>query len=71
MSDIDDAPIVTAEDNKELLASNVLKKEKLKVAKASLSETHQNIRTLAPLVEEGASVHCSFETFRLTVKPLQ
>ncbi|KAF9458227.1 hypothetical protein BDZ94DRAFT_1271137 [Collybia nuda] len=52
VSDIDDAPIVTAEDNKVLLASNAQKKEKLKVAKANLAETQQNIRTLAPMVEE-------------------
>jgi hypothetical protein len=57
VSDIDDAPIVTAEDNKELLSSNVQKKEKLKVAKANLAEIQQNIRTLAPLVENGASIH--------------
>ncbi|KAG5649521.1 hypothetical protein H0H81_003317 [Sphagnurus paluster] len=51
VSDIDDAPIVTAEDNKELLASNAAKKEKLKVAKSSLAETQRDVRTLAPLVE--------------------
>ncbi|RDB30645.1 hypothetical protein Hypma_005762 [Hypsizygus marmoreus] len=51
VSDIDDAPIVTAEDNKELLESNAAKKEKLKVAKSSLAETQGDIRTLAPLVE--------------------
>ena len=55
VSDIDDAPIVTAEDNKELLASNVGKKEKLNVAKANLAEIQHNIRTLAPLVEQGMS----------------
>ncbi|KAG6908926.1 hypothetical protein DXG01_002705 [Tephrocybe rancida] len=51
VSDIDDAPIVTAEENKDLLASNVAKKERLKVAKSSLAETQADIRTLAPLVE--------------------
>lgn len=53
VSDIDDAPIVTAEDNKELQSINEEKKKKLRVAKASLAETHHNIRTLAPLVEQG------------------
>jgi hypothetical protein len=53
VSDIDDAPIVTAEDNKELLASNIEKKEKLNVAKANLAEIQRNIRTLAPLIEQG------------------
>ncbi|KAG6853298.1 hypothetical protein C0991_005353 [Blastosporella zonata] len=53
VSDIDDAPIVTAEDNKELLASNAAKKERLKVAKSSLAEMQSDIRTLAPLVENG------------------
>ncbi|KAG6896726.1 hypothetical protein C0992_006493 [Termitomyces sp. T32_za158] len=51
VSDIDDAPIVTAEDNKQLLASNVQKKERLKVAKSSLAEMQEDIRALAPLVE--------------------
>ncbi|KAG6819783.1 hypothetical protein H0H93_008698 [Arthromyces matolae] len=51
VSDIDDAPIVTAEDNKELIGSNTRKKEKLKVAKSSLEEMQSDIRALAPLVE--------------------
>ncbi|KAG6900379.1 hypothetical protein C0993_011729 [Termitomyces sp. T159_Od127] len=51
VSDIDDAPIVTAEDNKQLLASNAQKKERLKVAKSSLAEMQEDIRALAPLVE--------------------
>lgn len=53
VSDIDDAPIVTAEDNKELVAINEEKKARLKVAKARLNEVHNNIRTLAPMVEQG------------------
>ncbi|TFK37978.1 hypothetical protein BDQ12DRAFT_698888 [Crucibulum laeve] len=52
VSDIDDAPIVTAEDNKELVAVNEDKKARLKVAKDALAEVQGNIRTLAPLVEE-------------------
>ena len=54
MSDIDDAPIVTADENKELSLLNEAKKEKLKVAKENLLEVQQNIRLLAPLVEQGA-----------------
>ncbi|GLB45188.1 hypothetical protein LshimejAT787_2000930 [Lyophyllum shimeji] len=52
VSDIDDAPIVTTEDNKALLASNAAKKEQLKVAKTSFAEMQNDIRTLAPLVEQ-------------------
>lgn len=54
MSDIDDAPIVTAEENKELSLINEGKKEILKVAKQNLVEVQQNIKLLAPLVEQGA-----------------
>jgi hypothetical protein len=54
VSDIDDAPIVTAEENKELSLLNEGKKAKLKVAKENLAEVQQNIRLLAPLVEQGA-----------------
>ncbi|KAG6830797.1 hypothetical protein H0H92_014646 [Tricholoma furcatifolium] len=50
VSDVDDALIVTAEDNKALLASNSAKKEQLKLTKASLAETQADIRTIAPLV---------------------
>ena len=56
MSDIDDAPIVTADENKELSLLNEAKKEKLKVAKEKLLEEQQNMRLLAPLVEQGARV---------------
>ena len=52
MSDIDDAPIVTADENKELSLLNEAKKEKLKVSKGNLSEEQQNMRLLAPLVEQ-------------------
>ncbi|KXN84640.1 hypothetical protein AN958_12240 [Leucoagaricus sp. SymC.cos] len=52
VSDIDDAPIVTAEDVKELSASNEEKKAKLKAAKTTLAEIHNNVRTLTPLVQE-------------------
>lgn len=53
VSDIDDAPIVTAENNKELAAINEEKKARLKVAKGKLTEMYSNIRTLAPMVEQG------------------
>lgn len=54
VSDIDDAPLITAATNEELRINNELKKEKLKAAKAKLTQKHQDIRTLAPLVEQGA-----------------
>jgi hypothetical protein len=53
VSDIDDAPIVTADENKELSLLNEAKKEKLKVAKENMLEEQQNMRLLAPLVEQG------------------
>lgn len=53
VSDIDDAAIVTAEDNKALSLVCEEKKEKLRVAKAGLAEVRTNIRTLAPKVEAG------------------
>ncbi|KAF4605948.1 hypothetical protein EYR40_004740 [Pleurotus pulmonarius] len=52
VSDIDDAPIVTAEDNKALFASNEEAKQRLKVAKESLQHTQRSIRELAPAVEQ-------------------
>ncbi|KAF8887570.1 hypothetical protein BD779DRAFT_503691 [Infundibulicybe gibba] len=52
VSDIDDAPIVTADDNQELMAINEEKKNKLKVSKAGLAEVQKNIRALAPMVEQ-------------------
>ncbi|KAJ7667472.1 hypothetical protein DFH06DRAFT_1469435 [Mycena polygramma] len=52
VSDIDDAAIVTAEDNKALSLLCDEKKEKLRVAKAGLAEARANIRTMAPTVEQ-------------------
>ncbi|KAK2464521.1 hypothetical protein APHAL10511_003500 [Amanita phalloides] len=52
VSDIDDAPMVTAGDNNELAVKNEQKKAKLREAKARLAEVQSNINTLAPLVEE-------------------
>ncbi|KAJ7087338.1 hypothetical protein B0H15DRAFT_950214 [Mycena belliarum] len=51
VSDIDDAAIVTAEDNKALAIVCEEKKERLRVAKAGLAEVRTNVRTLAPMVE--------------------
>lgn len=49
----DDAPLVTASSNEELRLRNDDKKRALKEAKATLAERQEDIRTLAPLVEEG------------------
>ena len=54
VSDIDDAPIVTADDNKALFASNEEAKQRLKAAKESLHHTQKSIKELAPAVEQGA-----------------
>lgn len=53
VSDIDDAPIVTAEQNKELSLVNEAKKEKLKAAKDRLADVQNDINLLAPMVEKG------------------
>ncbi|KAK7050913.1 hypothetical protein VNI00_005025 [Paramarasmius palmivorus] len=52
VSDIDDAPLVTDEDNKQLRLMNEERKQKLKQSKDRLSQVQSDIRTLAPLVEE-------------------
>ncbi|KAI0761106.1 hypothetical protein BC629DRAFT_1546313 [Irpex lacteus] len=48
----DDAPSITAADNQELQDINEAKKRKLKEQKAKLAEVQDNIRALAPLVEQ-------------------
>ncbi len=53
VSDIDDAPIVTAEQNKELALANEAKKERLKGAKERLADVQNDINLLAPMVEKG------------------
>lgn len=68
VSDIDDAPIVTAEQNKELAVINQEKKEKLKAAKDKLAEMQSNIRILAPMVEQGTLF---FDTFLQILESLQ
>ncbi|KAJ7638236.1 hypothetical protein FB45DRAFT_397641 [Roridomyces roridus] len=52
VSDIDDAAIVTAEDNNALAVVCEEKKEKLRIAKAALAEVRTNIRTMAPVVDK-------------------
>ena len=51
----DDAPLITASSNEELRLRNEEKKRALKAVKATLVERYDDIRTLAPLVEEGGS----------------
>ncbi|KAF9071521.1 hypothetical protein BDP27DRAFT_1219053 [Rhodocollybia butyracea] len=52
VSDIDDAPIVTEDDNNQLEQRNSQQKENLKDAKAKLTDIQTDIRRLAPTVEE-------------------
>src|SRR6202042_3273879 len=59
VSDIDDAPLITATTNKELRTNYELKKEKPKAAKDQLAQKYQDIRTLTPLVEQGVSIATS------------
>lgn len=56
----DDAPSINAEDNERLAAANEQKKEKLRIAKSQLAEKDGDIRTLAPLVEQGTSYGATF-----------
>lgn len=51
----DDAQLITADDNEQLHAANEQKKQALKIAKSQLAEKYDDIRTLAPLVEQGDS----------------
>ena len=48
--------MITADDNEALMISNQRKKEDLKAAKLKLAEKYQDVRRLAPLVEQGESV---------------
>ena len=50
----DDAPSITAADNKALQDANEARKRELREQKAKLAEVQDNIRALAPLVEQGA-----------------
>lgn len=50
----DEAPNINAEDNELLRIENDRKKEVLSAAKARLAEKYSDVRTLAPLVEQGA-----------------
>ncbi|KAF8843831.1 hypothetical protein BDN67DRAFT_896268 [Paxillus ammoniavirescens] len=49
----DDAPLITASSNEEIRVRNEEKKLVLKEAKLRLSGRQEDVRTLAPLVEEG------------------
>jgi len=49
----DDAPLITAASNEEIRLRNEEKKRKLKEIKVKLAEKQEDVRTLAPLVEEG------------------
>ncbi|KIJ61550.1 hypothetical protein HYDPIDRAFT_31158 [Hydnomerulius pinastri MD-312] len=48
----DDAPLITASSNEELRVQNEEKKRVLKQEKVRLTERQEDVRTLAPLVEE-------------------
>ena len=50
----DEAPNINADDNELLRIENEKKKEALSAAKARLAEKYSDVRTLAPLVEQGA-----------------
>ncbi|KAF5387291.1 hypothetical protein D9757_005807 [Collybiopsis confluens] len=52
VSDIDDAPIVSDDQNKQLEREKLEQKETLKMAKGSLAELYSDVRMLAPMVEE-------------------
>ncbi|KAL0065101.1 hypothetical protein AAF712_007937 [Marasmius tenuissimus] len=52
VSDIEDVPLVTDEDNKQLKLQNEGKKEALRQAKQRLEEHQKRVRALAPMVEE-------------------
>ncbi|KZP33867.1 hypothetical protein FIBSPDRAFT_772799 [Athelia psychrophila] len=52
VSDIDDAPLITAATNEQLRTNNTLKKANLKEGKGKLTQKQEDIRTLAPLVEQ-------------------
>lgn len=49
----DDAPAIYATDNEVQREMNERKKQELKEKKLRLAEMYTNIRTLAPLVEQG------------------
>ena len=51
----DEAPNINADDNELLRIENDKKKEVLTAAKARLAEKYSDVRTLAPLVEQGES----------------
>lgn len=61
VSDIDDAPLITAAANEELHARNLAKKDALRAAKERLAGKQGDVRALAPLVEQGeCAFHCIY-----------
>ncbi len=67
VSNIDDAPIVTADDNRALQALNEQRKQRLKDAKTRLADIQNRIRELAPAVEKGALLTITYRSFLTTV----
>jgi hypothetical protein len=49
----DEAPMVTADINADLQATNLVKKARLKASKSMLSQLHSDTRNVAPLVGHG------------------
>lgn len=52
----DDAPSIYAADNEVQRELNEHKKQQLKETKLRLADMYNNIRTLAPLVEQGEPI---------------
>jgi F0F1-type ATP synthase epsilon subunit len=49
----DEAPFITAADNEAIKAENDEKKKNLRESKDRLNEKYEDIRALAPFVEQG------------------
>ncbi|KAF9236670.1 hypothetical protein BU15DRAFT_63837 [Melanogaster broomeanus] len=63
----DDAPLITASSNEELRLRNEEKKRVLKEAKERLAERQEDVRTLAPLVEDDYHKAHSLTTLATTL----
>ncbi|KAF9225780.1 hypothetical protein BS17DRAFT_563762 [Gyrodon lividus] len=63
----DDAPFITASSNEELRLRNEEKKRILKESKVRLAERQEDVRTLAPLVEEDLQKARSLTTLATTL----
>lgn len=55
----DEAPFITSADNDVVKAVNDEKKNGLREAKEKLNEKYEDIRALAPMVEQGSKLHVS------------